>query len=438
MTRLDATSEPSMEDILASIRKIIAEDPPGSRPVPAPLPTRAPVQSQPSPLRAPERDPFIPMSVRDSKTPAPRPTFSAPEPYLTATPDQTASQPFANEPFFSTAPSPSEAEAPTSRIEPSFSSAARPDAEMAPSTPSALSVDAQLSDLLGDVMPDRASGPTADAAPSQSIYQTPASTAMPADSRPGFTVSRDGFLAGSTATPAKAGGDPFDFDLGPSPFHSKPAAPGLATNSLTARMSASALERISAPSDAGTTPAVAIAVVQAAVPADDVVQAPDSDAASESPSELSATQASEIEPATVTIVMPSIAATIAPLSATPSPAPEPVARFIPANASVEAPKAIDRDVLEVMAPQRISSSAPAMEVLRVQAETEVVTSASTSTSVGPSIPEGDMRSMEDTVAELLRPMLKAWLAENMPRIVERALRRELSEQLLIDTKAAAE
>ncbi|HPG89544.1 MAG TPA: DUF2497 domain-containing protein [Hyphomicrobium sp.] len=448
MTRLDATSEPSMEDILASIRKIIAEDPPGSRPVPAPLPARAPVQSQPSTFKAPERDAFIPMSGRGSKTSAPQPTLSAPEPYLTATPDQSASQPFANEPFFSTAPSPSETDAPSSRIEPSFSSSARPDSELAPSATNTMSVDAQLSDLLGDVMPERASGSTTDAVPSQSIYKAPATTSMPADSRPGFTVSRDGFLAGSTTTPAKAGSDPFDFDLGPSPFHTTPAAPGLATNSLTARMSASALERISAPSDAGSSPAVANAGSQAAVASDDVVPAPDADAAQASPTDVSgtqasptdvsATEASEIEQATVTIVMPSIAATIAPLSATPSPAPEPVARFIPANASVEAPKAIDRDVLEVMAPQRISSSAPAMEVLRVQAETEVITSASTSTSVGPSIPEGDVRSMEDTVAELLRPMLKAWLAENMPRIVERALRRELSEQLLIDTKAAAE
>ena len=34
---------------------------------------------------------------------------------------------------------------------------------------------------------------------------------------------------------------------------------------------------------------------------------------------------------------------------------------------------------------------------------------------------------EDTAAELLRPMLKQWLDTNMPRIVEKALRRELAE-----------
>lgn len=38
-----------------------------------------------------------------------------------------------------------------------------------------------------------------------------------------------------------------------------------------------------------------------------------------------------------------------------------------------------------------------------------------------------LRTMEDTVAELLRPMLRQWLDANMPRIVEKALRVELAE-----------
>ena len=38
-----------------------------------------------------------------------------------------------------------------------------------------------------------------------------------------------------------------------------------------------------------------------------------------------------------------------------------------------------------------------------------------------------IRTMEDTVAELLRPMLRQWLDANMPRIVEKALRVELAE-----------
>ncbi|MEQ1718470.1 MAG: DUF2497 domain-containing protein, partial [Hyphomicrobium sp.] len=48
------------------------------------------------------------------------------------------------------------------------------------------------------------------------------------------------------------------------------------------------------------------------------------------------------------------------------------------------------------------------------------------------------RTMEDTVAELLRPMLKNWLAENMPKIVERALRKELDDSNRSEHKTAAE
>ena len=40
------------------------------------------------------------------------------------------------------------------------------------------------------------------------------------------------------------------------------------------------------------------------------------------------------------------------------------------------------------------------------------------------------RVMEDAMADLLRPLLRTWLAENMPKIVERALRREMTERLL--------
>jgi cell pole-organizing protein PopZ len=37
------------------------------------------------------------------------------------------------------------------------------------------------------------------------------------------------------------------------------------------------------------------------------------------------------------------------------------------------------------------------------------------------------RTLEDTVAELLRPMLRQWLETNMPRIIEKALKTELGD-----------
>jgi hypothetical protein len=35
------------------------------------------------------------------------------------------------------------------------------------------------------------------------------------------------------------------------------------------------------------------------------------------------------------------------------------------------------------------------------------------------------KSLEDSVKEMLRPMLKQWLDENMPRVLTAALREEL-------------
>jgi cell pole-organizing protein PopZ len=38
------------------------------------------------------------------------------------------------------------------------------------------------------------------------------------------------------------------------------------------------------------------------------------------------------------------------------------------------------------------------------------------------------RSPEDTVGELLRPMLKTWLDQNLPQIVERIVREEVQKR----------
>ncbi len=41
-------------------------------------------------------------------------------------------------------------------------------------------------------------------------------------------------------------------------------------------------------------------------------------------------------------------------------------------------------------------------------------------------PQGaPVRTLEDAVADMLRPMLQKWVADNMPRIMERALRTEV-------------
>ena len=45
------------------------------------------------------------------------------------------------------------------------------------------------------------------------------------------------------------------------------------------------------------------------------------------------------------------------------------------------------------------------------------------------VKDAPVKTLEDAVVDLLRPMLRNWLDENMPRIVEKALRIEVAEQL---------
>jgi len=44
-------------------------------------------------------------------------------------------------------------------------------------------------------------------------------------------------------------------------------------------------------------------------------------------------------------------------------------------------------------------------------------------------PVGGIRTLDDTIIELLRPMIRQWLDDNMPRMVEQALRIELAASL---------
>jgi cell pole-organizing protein PopZ len=44
-------------------------------------------------------------------------------------------------------------------------------------------------------------------------------------------------------------------------------------------------------------------------------------------------------------------------------------------------------------------------------------------------PIGGVRTLDDTIIELLRPMIRQWLDDNMPRMVEKALRVELAASL---------
>jgi cell pole-organizing protein PopZ len=447
MTRLDATSELSMEDILASIRKIIAEDPPGSRaaaaPVPAPNLGRSlaqPQQTQQSAaLRATARDPLFP----DAREPVTVQSVAA-EPQLRAEPQRSSPSAAAEaDAFFAESSAKPPAAKPAAldpapvRVEPSFAAMAQP--FPAPQAPqAALSVDAQLSDLLGEALPARPVSAAStvpatrfeDIAPSRAESLTAPVTAP---GRQGFTISRDGFVPeNANAEPARereAEPDPFDFDLGPSPFEVKgTTAQESSTSSIADTVSliptqpAFAAERSPAePAFSERSPFDLSGIVPARTE-----EAPAALAAVATPSvEAAAASEPDSTPATATAVR----------AVTSDAAPESIARFIPDNPIIDVPKPIERDVMEV-APQEPSGSVRApVEKFDGHVVSEPV---ATSASVTMTEVTAHQRTMEDTVADLLRPMLRSWLAENMPRIVERALQREISEQFGDDKQEAAE
>jgi cell pole-organizing protein PopZ len=472
MTRLDASNDPSMEDILASIRKIIAEDPPGSRPVPS-APQKAivsPAQSAFGRL-SPAAESLFQTEAVAAPVPAP-----APEPYLRSTP-AAGSQPnaFAQSPFFTVKP----LAAPLARVEPSFAPVAVPVdepilpvatllgesvGEPVPSAAITQSVEDQLSDLLEDVAVAASAAPIkpavmftlpqSEAVPEKvelakpvsdfavKLIGRPSPVAAPAvaadvvgsglksegleGQRPGFTVSQDGFVP--ERTPANSESDPFDFDLGPSPFLAKSIATPVAASP------AADLSDLLLKNGAELPDSTAATIV---------AQQPETaGAASVTPAPAAALETENISPQEAVFVLPSIETPdlpqVSPQASnlnvvTESAAVESVQGSTPFVPEVTAPTASFYDTPTSSAASFVSRSGYASPAI-VPAPTASAESERTSML----LPDAAQRSMEDTVADLLRPMLKSWLAENMPKIVERALRRESSERLLSEHKTAAE
>jgi cell pole-organizing protein PopZ len=475
MTRADPIGEPSMEDILASIRKIIAEEPPGSRPV---------VEARPAPAPAVATQPFRPFA----RTPEPEPQAPlAPEPYLRPQPRNEAVQAFpaASVPE-SAAASPASPES-LERREPAF--APVPAATSAPVRP-APSVDDQLSDLLGAAASQPLKAPPVSAAPdfitrmttrqqqqaaeavsaaeaAAALVQEPVAPEAPVSARPeirpGFTVSRAGYVPeASPVAPPKR--DMFEFDLGPSPFDNRQqqTEPGLREPALPPRDEIAAGEPVLAPAIK-----VSAADLGSFVPVRHTDAAPTAAARPPAPAEVQV----QIESAVTTsrIAADPIVAE-PPKAAEPQPAPQaalPVTQppptletLLPPAAPVAAPAAAKvehpaRTPAEVQATDNVDAEASEVAIFEpvhapvhepVQEAFQEPNGARVAAASSPVISEHAMtletrvgeRSMEETVAELLRPMLRSWLAENMPNIVERALRRELAEINLIEHKPAAE
>ncbi len=550
MTRLDPAGEPSMEDILASIRKIIAEDPPGSRALPEP-------RTEPAPLSVAER---ILQRVSEPARNEPVKAASASEPYLRNVMPSLSSTP-------GVAP-PAEAAKPFDITAKPFDITAKP----FDTTAKPFDIDAQMAEVLSKT---RGGAPRRDVEPAfdpvtpqvraaidslsldnltlDNLTRAPAFPASPSpDPRPGFTVARDGFVPDA---PAKAplnaplnapGNDPFEFSLGPSPFASRsapqpsldtsmpevrdtryqdfgtlvPTRPFASEPEVTASPVAAKLDDTSASNAAVTEAVLAAPAVESVVtaPAEETVSgAPSPESPSpESPSpELIAATLKDFENAIIgsakansspTAALASVDTVLAELkskleqaaapekvSGSVASEPEPVIAVAPVEADMATPqpspavqvKAAPEadtaatpvieisvaDIVEIVEPAPIAAPEMVRELERefvrdlaqemVVAEPEMMSPAAyapspfhttqiSATQISamqisavqiPAMQNLAMpgaRSMEDTVAELLRPMLRSWLAENMPKIVERALRKEIDDSLHSEHKTAAE
>ena len=532
MTRLEQAGEPSMEDILASIRKIIAEDPPGSRDLPE-------ARAEPA---APSVTDRIFQRMGDAVRSEQAKPAAATEPYLRSSMPSLSSTP-------SAAPS---------------AEAGKP-----------FDIDAQMAEVLSKT---RGGAPRRDVEPSfgltlpevqAALDSLPLTSNVPATpappSRPGFTVARDGFVpdapigapvnapmgAPMTAQAKSAASDPFEFSLGPSPFASRSApqtapqsAPGTSMPEVrdtryqdfgtlvpTRPFASEFASELASQSEAAEAPVAAPVTAAADEPMIDVPHVsaanaavdgenqatseaesaetkPAETAARETPSpETIAAQLTDFEtairstdaapaaqvksvesvlaslklelgqaePVETTSLRPdpepqpaiaaaseSIAAAepeiAAPVAVAVAPEPERVtlapdeikdtAAHVAAESVLDHPAA-DIVAIEEPAPieapammQEMVIAAPIAESMRASASLpspfHALQSSALHSSGMQSAAMPGSRSMEDTVAELLRPMLRNWLAENMPKIVERALRKEIDDSLHSEHKTAAE
>jgi cell pole-organizing protein PopZ len=375
MSRPDLVQEPSMEEILASIRKIIAEEPAAERPLPST--TLKTSISLVGPATAAGHKPAFDTSaftraIAVSTTPAPE---KAPDKQPEKQNGHAAhEEPAAakSAPSFIPIVEPAPASTPAS---------AEPEA--APQSASSSALD-DLDDLL-----DSAPSAPASFARAEPKSTPPASTASEAS--PAASTSSAAPAAGFTRTTIS------------------PDAPA-ATTTVSAAPSSSKM----------------IATSRAFLDA--------FPASSAEPS-----QPSQPEPIAVFVPPnPYQVSKIEPAAAPEAPAqevqPEDIAAFLADENQFPAKFEVIAAPHETKAPVFDQPKAPAPEPVLLKAEPVADTAPAakvyeTSVSLSSTAPAAaaDPRTMEDTVSELLRPMLRQWLSENMPKIIEKALLSELRD-----------
>jgi hypothetical protein len=474
----EKAGEPSMEDILASIRKIIADDPSvtaGNGPPAAPTPpisasSLSPSLGFPQPARAGMAAtaqppmPSLRMSPASQVTPAPpamssleqeladllrepvevppaaRPLPAQPVPLSVGHPASPTAGP-ANAPATAGFPTSGSSGSsgltawlrgkpkadpprPEQSIEPPLepTSAARPEPEITPFLPDAVAPhEAAIPAMIAAApTPSIASPPQPVAPPSAPAPSIAATSPKGSESHADAPVSMQAILE-RLNTPAGPG---------PSVVIKPPVPTALKSRTFVASpaISARPFETLDAPVAPANrlmtepqVPATDIAEIAVAAPAP--VIAPSAPAAGPPPAV--AMSASEIPPDPVAATAE--AAAVAPAPVEPVKVEQTVLPVLAeAVAAPSAPVETDVGPVVVVALSAPETSAPAASVAEITPAAPVATS--------PAAGEGTTSFpgpvLEDMLAEAMRPMVRQWIDENMRAALEKALRAEMSGSLL--------
>jgi uncharacterized protein len=116
-------------------------------------------------------------------------------------------------------------------------------------------------------------------------------------------------------------------------------------------------------------------------------------------------------------------------------APQPQLRAAPAPAPVPAPA--DDDILDLIAPakpaarptpspeQSFAALSQAVEYDRLLSNQAASAASSSFGALAHTVLTQNARTLDDIVLELLKPLIKTWLDDNLPTVVERLVRSEI-------------
>jgi cell pole-organizing protein PopZ len=278
-----------------------------------------------------------------------------------------------------------------------------------PASQESKSIEAQLADLLGDDL--QALG---------GAQQDDPAKASDSDSSPSVDHSKSSHPESELEDAGSGGkhvngasepdsGDPFAFNLGPAPFFVRPEGPQAHTQDA-----AEASSEFDAPQQNESNPSSFDDELNAA-------QGLNSDAPATEP-ELPESSAAppRSERASDAFGVPSVAATLGPHRT-----------LEPLSAAFQS-SPFDPPPFERRAGHAPEDTAPPFERDRGSNVRAAFPGERLERIMQPAVTDENRQdsAIEDAVADLLRPLLRTWLAENMPKIVERALRREMTERLL--------